>query len=74
MAHQQVKDKIRSLKDYLDGNEATEEECCSTCFTEPEEVDEYRFELCGHLSCKSCFKMQVMAAELPLMCPKEVLL
>ncbi len=52
--------------------EDQEEECCVTCFTEPEEGDETRLELCGHLTCKSCLRLQVQTAELPMVCPKEV--
>ncbi len=66
-----MKDIVQQMVANLN-QEVTDEEACYICFTPPDEDDDYRLELCGHLTCKSCLKLQVQLAQIPLTCPKEV--
>ena len=50
----------------------SDEECCGVCLMPPEENEAYRLELCGHLMCSTCLKMQLAAGELPMRCSQEV--
>ena len=51
---------------------ADDNSVCSICFSGPEKDERMRLELCGHLNCQGCLRLQVEAAVLPLACVKEV--
>ena len=59
---------VKSLEEVTE----SEDEACGVCLMPPEDDEAYRLEICGHLVCSSCLKMQIISGDLPMQCSQEV--
>ena len=63
----EIESVSRSLSDSPD-----DEELCPVCFSAPEDDEQVRLNLCGHLYCRDCLNMAIVSSNWPLQCAAEV--
>ena len=63
----EIESVSRSLSDSPD-----DEELCPVCFSTPEDDEQVRLNLCGHLYCRDCLNMAFVSSNWPLQCAAEV--